>query len=209
MKAALVEVARRTAGFLPDDEGLALYRAAREAAPVGPLLEIGAWCGRSTVYLGAAAADAGTVLFSVDHHRGSEEQQAGWEHHDPAVVDTRTGRIDTLPFFRRTVEDAGLEDVVVAVVGESATIAAHWRTPLGLLFVDGGHGVGPAHADYDAWGPKVAAGGLLAIHDVFADPAEGGRPPFEIYLRALESGSFVEVDGAGKGSLRVLRRVAG
>ncbi|MGH9190649.1 MAG: class I SAM-dependent methyltransferase [Acidimicrobiales bacterium] len=209
MKAALLEMARRATGFLPDDEGLALYRAAREAAPVGPLLEIGAWCGKSAVYLGAAAAEAGTVLFSVDHHRGSEEQQAGWEHHEPAVVDARTGRIDTLPSFRRTVEDAGLEHAVVAVVGESATVAAHWLTPLGLLFVDGGHGAGPAHADYDAWGPRIAVGGVLAIHDVFADPAEGGRPPFEVYLRALASGTFAEVDGAGKGSLRVLRRVAG
>lgn len=206
---SLGELARRTAGFLPDDEGQALYRAGRRGAPLGPLLEIGSWCGKSAVYLGAAAAEAGTVLFCVDHHRGSEELQAGWPDHDPRVVDGRTGRIDTLPFFRRTVEEADLERAVVAVVGESAAVARHWRTPLGLVFIDGGHGVEPATADYEGWEPKLAAGGLLAIHDVFPDPADGGQVPYELYRRAVTSGTFVEEPDAGCGSLRVLRRTDG
>ena len=113
--------------------------------------------------------------------------------------------MDTLPTFRRTVHDAGLEDVVVAVVGPSPLVAAHWRTPLALCFIDGGHGVEPARADYAGWTPHVAPGGLLAIHDVFPDPADGGRPPYEdIYLPALASGRFTEVFACG--SLRVLRR---
>jgi predicted O-methyltransferase YrrM len=204
----LLAVARGTRGFLPDDEGMALYRAGLLGATVGPLLEIGAWRGKSAVYLGAAAAESGTVLFSVDHHRGSEELQSGWEHHDPGVVDRRTGRIDTLPFFRRTVEEAGLESIVIAVVGESSAVAAHWASPLGLVFVDGGHGVSSAWADYEGWAPHIAPGGLLAIHDVFPDPADGGRPPYEVYLRASTSGAFEELSDAGCGSLRVLRRLA-
>lgn len=204
----LLRAARAATGFMPDDEGLALYRAGLMAAAAGPLLEIGGYCGKSALYLGAAAAEGGTVLFSVDHHRGSEENRPGWEHHDPGLVDPRTGRIDTLPAFRRTVEDAGLEGVVIAVVGDSPVVAAHWRTPLGLVFVDGGHGAAPASADYEGWAGHVAPGGLLAVHDVFPDPADGGRPPYEIYLRALASGRFTEDTGAGHGSLRVLRRVA-
>lgn len=207
MRDDLLAAARAAVGFMPDDEGMALHRAGRQGAAAGPLLEIGGYCGKSALYLGAAAAEAGTVLFSVDHHRGSEENQAGWAHHDPGVVDPRTGRIDTLPFFRRTVEDAGLEATVIAVVGESAVVAAHWRTPLGLVFVDGGHGAQPAGADYEGWAGHVAPGGLLAVHDVFPDPADGGRPPYEVYLRALASGLFTEETGAGCGSLRVLRRV--
>ena len=206
MRADLLAAARAAAGFMPDDEGLALHRAGRVGAAVGPLLEIGSWCGKSAVYLGAAAQEAATVLFCVDHHRGSEENQAGWEHHDPRLVDPGTGRIDTLPAFRRTISDAGLEGTVIAVVGESSTVATHWRTPLGLVFVDGGHGAGPATADYEGWSGRVAPGGILAIHDVFPDPADGGRPPFEIYRRALSSGRFVEAPDAGCGSLRVLRR---
>ena len=204
MRPDRLEVARHAPGFMPDGEGLALRGAGLEAAGAGPLLEIGSWCGKSAVYLGDAAEQAGTVLFSVDHHRGSEENQAGWEHHDPTLVDPRTGRIDTLPRFRRTITDAGLEATVVAIVGESTVVAAHWQTRLGMVFIDGGHGAAPAHADYDAWAPLVAGGGLLAIHDVFEDPAAGGRPPYEVWARAVASGNFEPVRTAG--SLRILRR---
>ena len=204
MDARLLEVARAAKGFMPDDEGLALNATGRDAAPVGPLLEVGSYCGKSAVYLGAAARAAGTVLFSVDHHRGSEENQAGWEHHDPEVVDPATGRIDTLPFFRRTIERAGLEDAVVAVVGDSPAIAAHWRTPLGLVFVDGGHALDVVIADYEAWSPHVGADGVLVFHDVFEDPRDGGQAPFEVWKRAVASGMFTPVSTTG--SLRVLRR---
>lgn len=195
---------------MPDDEGLALYRAALAAARsgLGPLVEIGTWCGKSTVYLGAAAREGGTVVFTIDHHRGSEENQLGWEHHDPALVDRRVGRIDTLPHFRRTITDADLDDVVIGIVGDSLTVAAHWSTPASLVFIDGGHGRELAHGDYEAWSPLVSDGGLLAIHDVFPDPADGGRPPFEIYQRALESGDFGEDSRfPPEGSLRVLKRL--
>src|SRR3954453_22455766 len=151
MPADLLESALAVKGFMPEDEGLLLHRWALDRLPHGPVLEVGTYCGKSAIYLGAAARDVGGTVFTVDHHRGSEENQAGWEPHDPTLVDPRTGRMDTLPHFRATIEAAALEDVVVAVVGDSATVAPHWRTPLSLLFIDGGHGEAPAHADYDGW----------------------------------------------------------
>jgi predicted O-methyltransferase YrrM len=196
-------------GFMPPDEGLALHDAGLRAAGEHPgqaLLEVGTYCGKSAIYLGAAARTGGTVLFTVDHHRGSEENQAGWEHHDPTLIDPDTGRFDTLPTFRRTMADAGVEDVVIAVIGESTTVAAHWTTPLAFLFIDGGHGEDVAWADYGAWTPKLVAGGILAIHDVFPDPADGGRPPYELYCDALEHGGYTELGATG--SLRVLRKPA-
>jgi len=201
---ARAEAAR---GFMPPDEGLALYEAGA-SVPVGgsPMLEIGSYCGKSAVYLGTAAEERDTILYSLDHHRGSEENQAGWEWHEPDLVDPEVGLMDTLPTFRRTIHDAGLEAAVVAVVGDSPTVGRHWAIPLSLLFIDGGHGTEPAHRDYEIWTPHVEAGGLLAIHDVFPDPADGGRPPFEIYCRALDEGGFVE-EGA-VGSLRLLRKPA-
>lgn len=200
---AAAEAAR---GFMPPEEGLALYDAAASVDVDGPFLEVGSYCGKSAVYLGAAARAQGRVLFCVDHHRGSEENQPGWEHHEPDLVDPAVGKLDTLPFFRRTVHDAGLEDTVVAVVGSSPTVAALWATPLALLFIDGGHGEEPARVDYAGWAPHVRPGGLLVIHDVFPDPAAGGRPPYEqIYLPALASGRFQDVSATG--SLRVLRHV--
>jgi len=191
-------------GFMPVDEGQALFRRASVVAVDGPFLEVGSYCGRSTCFLGAAAEIRGRLLFAVDHHRGSEENQVGWEWHEPDLVDPALERIDTLPAFRRTIHDAGLEDTVVAVVGDSPAIAAAWATPLALLFIDGGHGVEPAHRDYEGWVPHLASGGTLLIHDVFEDPADGGRPPYEIWRRAVDSGAFAEVDAVG--SLRVLCR---
>ena len=167
---------------MPPDEGLALHDAA--LASPGPFLEVGTYCGKSAVYLGAAAEANGTVLFTVDHHRGSEENQAGWEHHEADLVDPDSGLMDTLPHFRRTIFGANLEDAVVAIIGDSTTVAAHWTTPLGFLFIDGGHGPEPAHRDYESWVPHVVVGGTLAIHDVFPDPTDGGRPPVEHYRRA-------------------------
>ena len=203
------ELALATKGFMPPEEGDALWDAAIAASadvPGAPMLEVGSYCGRSTIWLGDAAERSGVVLFAVDHHRGSEENQAGWEHHDVEVVDARTGEMDTLPFFRAAIHDAGLEDSVIAVVGRSPIVAANWTMPLSFLFIDGGHGEEPARLDYEGWAHHVALGGTLAIHDVFPDPADGGRPPYEqIFRPALESGRF-RLDSA-TGSLRVLRRV--
>jgi predicted O-methyltransferase YrrM len=205
---ALRAAAEAAKGFMPPAEGEALHEAGIEAgrSGLGPLLEVGTYCGKSAIYLGAAARAAGTVLFTVDHHRGSEENQEGWEHHDPDLADPHTGRLETLPTFRRTIGDAGLDDVVIAVVGESPVVARHWATPCSLVFIDGGHGTEPARVDYEGWTPKVARGGWLAIHDVFEDPADGGQAPYEeIYRPAVQSGRFREVQRAG--SLRILRQV--
>ena len=174
MDARLLEVARAAKGFMPDDEGLALHAAGRDGDPWGLSSRSAATAG-SRPCTWARRRAGGTVLFSVDHHRGSEENQAGWEHHDPEVVDPETGRMDTLPFFRRTVERAGLEDAVVAVVGDSPVIAANWSTPLGLVFVDGGHALDVVLADFESWSPHVAAGGVLVFHDVFEDRATAAR----------------------------------
>jgi predicted O-methyltransferase YrrM len=211
---AVMALARATRGFMPDDEGEALLWAAlragqtlRDARGRGTTMaEVGAWCGKSTLYLGAAAEATGSVLFSVDHHHGSEENQAGWEHHEADLVDPTDGRLDTLAHWRRSVARAGLEHCVVGLVGDSATIAAHFATPLAFCFIDGGHGTEPAFADFDGWAPLVVAGGWLAIHDVFEDPADGGRPPYDLWCRALDSGDWD--DDGEQGSLRVLRRRA-
>lgn len=200
------ELAEAARGFMPPDEGVALHEAALAVEVDGPFLEIGSYCGKSGVYIGAAAQARGRVLFALDHHRGSEENQAGWEWHEPDLVDAAVGKMDTLPIFRRTIHDAGLEGSVVALVGDSPTVGSVWATPLALLFIDGGHGHDPAHRDYEIWVPHVVVRGRLLIHDVFPDPADGGRPPYEIYCRAMDSGAFREL--AAVGSLRVLERIA-
>ena len=202
--AALLRAAEAAKGFMPPAEGQALYETALAYAPVGPIVEIGTYCGKSTIYLAAAARQHGQTVVTVDHHRGSEEHQEGWEFHDNALVDPGTGKIDTLPHFRATIAAAGLEDDVVAVVGRSDRVAQVWRGLLGMVFIDGGHTDEAAQADYASWAPKVTMGGALVIHDVYPDPADGGQAPYRIYTEALESEDFVEVRAVG--SLRVLER---
>ncbi|WP_433920818.1 class I SAM-dependent methyltransferase [Streptomyces canus] len=195
-------------GFMPLGEGLALHEAALDAGRLGlPLLEVGTYCGRSAILLADAAREAGVTALTVDHHRGSEEQQPGWEYHDPETVDAELGLMDTLPPFRRTLHRAGLEEHVVALVGRSPQIAKVWGSPLGLVFIDGGHTDEHANADYEGWVPHVAEGGLLVIHDVFPEPEDEftGQAPYRVYLRALASGAFTEVSATD--SLRVLQRV--
>ncbi|HEX2894493.1 MAG TPA: class I SAM-dependent methyltransferase [Marmoricola sp.] len=192
-------------GFMPEDEGAFLYRTALAHLGDGPALEIGTYCGKSAIYLGAAARERDSVVFTLDHHRGSEENQAGWEHHDPTLVDAELGLMDTLPVFRRTLALAGLEDRVVAVVGQSVTVAAHWRTPVALLFIDGGHAEVHAQNDYTGFAHWVQPGGVLVIHDVFERPEDGGQAPYHVWQRAVGSGDFEPVETVG--SMRVLRRL--
>jgi MMP 1-O-methyltransferase len=205
MPAELRRAAVAAKGFMPPLEGLALYETALVYGNRGPILEVGSYCGKSAVYLGAAARAVGGIVVTVDHHHGSEENQSGWEYHDPSLVDPFTGRMDTLPTFRRTIVSAGLEDQIVAIIGTSATVSRLWSEPLGMLFIDGGHAEDLAQADYDNWASSVSPGGALAIHDVFPDPAGGGQAPFHVYQRALADG-FTET--RIEGSLRVLERSA-
>jgi len=177
-------------GFMHPDEGRRLYELARRASALGPCLEIGSYCGKSSLYLGSGCRDGGGLLFTVDHHRGSEEHQPGEAYHDPDLFDSLTGRMDSLPALRHTLHAANLEDVVVPVVARSFSLAKVWTMPLGLVFIDGGHSHAAALADYRGWAPHVVVGGYLVIHDLFDDPAEGGQAPIEIYRLAIASGLF-------------------
>ena len=196
---------RSAKGFMPEEEGAELYRAALGYGARGPIVEIGTYCGLSTLYLAGAAREIGGLVVTIDHHRGSEEHQPGWEYHDPSLIDPGTGRIDTFPVFRATIRDAGLDDHVIAIVARSEAVAAVWTTPAAMVFIDGGHTERAAQGDYEGWAPHVISGGALVIHDVFPDPNDGGRAPFHIYQRALRSGAFEERQAVG--SLRVLERV--
>ena len=203
----LFALAERVTGFMPAAEGHALYEAALKYLDRGVAVEIGTYCGKSTLLLGAAAEARDGVLYTVDHHHGSEEHQPGWEYHDTSLVDAVTGRFDTLPTFRHTLDEAGVDDHVVAVVGKSTVVARGWRTPLQLLFIDGGHSEAAAQQDFDGWAKWVDVGGGLIIHDVYPDPRDGGQAPYHIYCRAIESSEFTEVSVTG--SLRVLQRRSG
>ena len=192
-------------GFLAPAEGEGLYRYAKQACAIGPVLEVGSYCGKSTVYLGEACRENGVSLYAVDHHRGSEEHQPGEEYHDTELYDESAGLMDSFRAFRGTMRKADLESIVVPIVASSAVATRNWHTPLGMVFIDGGHSLEAAQNDYRCWAPHVTPGGILAIHDIFPDPADGGQAPYEIFKLALASGLFEEVERVE--TLGILKRL--
>ncbi len=200
-----IKLVNSTKGFLDADEGRCLYETALQAGRLGPCLEIGSYCGKSTLYLGAACKQSNSILFSIDHHRGSEEQQPGEEYFDPALFDPHSGQIDTFREFRKTIDSAGLESTVVPIVCRSEVAARRWATPLSLVFIDGGHALETVFTDYSAWAEHIMPGGYLMVHDILPDPAKGGQAPFEMYNRAVASGLFQEITMVK--TLGVLKRV--
>ena len=191
-------------GFFTDDEGQYLYELALKVSALGPILEIGSYCGRSTIWLAEAARQFDSVVIALDHHRGSEEHQPGEMFHDEQLLD-EAGRFDSLREFRRNIADAGLEPHVVPLVANSTTVARFWQGAFGMVFIDGGHSLNAALDDWKLFGTRVLPGGILAIHDVFPDATEGGQAPFTVWRLALASGLFEECSTCG--TLRALRRL--
>jgi len=191
-------------GFLDPEEGRGLYTTALKASRFGPCLEIGSYCGKSAVYLGTACRENHTVLFSIDHHTGSEEQQPGETYFDPELFDYTDFHMDTFRCFRHTIKNTGLENTVIPIVSRSKTVAHGWSTPLSLVFIDGGHAYETVLTDYESWAPHIIKGGYLLIHDIFKSPEEGGQAPHEIYKKAISSGLFFRQPMIG--TLGILKR---
>ncbi len=177
-------------GFLDEEEGLRLFDIAQKASKIGPCLEIGTYCGKSTIYIGSACSENNGVVFTIDHHRGSEEQQHGEGYFDPELYDYELKKVDTFRTFRETLETADLEDTVVPIVSKSFLTAKMWATPLSLVFIDGGHTYAAAYNDYNCWAKHIMPGGYLLIHDIFKNPEEGGQAPYHVYKLAIASGLF-------------------
>ena len=192
-------------GFIDHNEGICLYNYALNSSKKGPILEIGSYCGKSTIYLATAAKEYNGCVYSVDHHTGSEENQVGWEYHDIELFDEETGRINSFPEFMRNLRKANLLDTVVPIVSDSSLVSRYWKIPLSMVFIDGGHTMEAALNDFNNWKDKIIKGGILAIHDVFPNPDDGGRPPYEIYRKALSEENFKEVEAVK--SLRVLEKL--
>ena len=192
-------------GFIDHNEGICLYNYALNSSKKGPILEIGSYCGKSTIYIATAAKKYSGCVYSVDHHTGSEENQVGWEYHDIELFDEETGRINSFPEFMRNLRKANLLDTVVPIVSDSSLVSRYWKIPLSMVFIDGGHTIEAAFNDFNNWKDKIIKGGILAIHDVFPNPNDGGRPPYEIYRKALSEENFKEVEAVK--SLRVLEKL--
>ena len=175
-------------GFMPNHEGEALMSWAKTFSKIGPLVEIGSFCGKSSIYLGLAAKEKNQVVFTIDHHKGSEEHQLNEEYFDTEIYDESLNSVNTFPLFLKNIRIFDLEDSVIPIVSSSASVAKGWNKNLGMVFIDGSHSLESATLDYESWGSHIKNGGALVIHDIFEDPNLGGQAPYEIYKRALNDG---------------------
>jgi len=181
---------RSIKGFMDEEEAKRLYLVSLQAAAAGPTLEIGSYCGKSAYIIGSACKEKNSILYSIDHHRGSEEQQPGEAYFDPDLFDPKCGAVNTFPFFRKTLEKAGLEEVVIPIVAPSGTAGKMWQTRLSMVFIDGGHSFEAAYSDYQTWACHIQSKGFLVIHDIFDDPQKGGQAPRQVYEKALSSNDY-------------------
>ncbi len=180
-------------GFLSPKESKKLQELFQKVHKLGPILEIGTYCGKSAINFAEVAKKFNSLVFSVDHHTGSEEHQLGEEYHDDELFDKRLNKFNTLPEFLKNVILYKKSEYIIPILDESKKAAKRFFEEISLLFIDGGHAKQTALDDYYAWKDKICSGGLLVIHDVFPDPEDGGRPPFEIYSLASESGEFEDL----------------
>ena len=184
----MIENFKTIKGFLDHKEGEALYIYCKKFCVQGIAVEIGSYCGKSACYLGQACKENNSYLYSIDHHRGSEEQQLGQEYFDEEIYDHKQERVDTLPFFLKNIATHNLEEFIKPLVMDSESASKIVENNINMIFIDGSHTFNSARNDYEWWKNKIREGGILAIHDIYDSESEGGQAPKEIYLRSLSEG---------------------
>lgn len=173
-------------GFMPKHEGIALTKWSEKFSLIGPIMEIGSYCGKSAIYLSKGAILNDQLVYTIDHHFGSEEHQIKEEYFDSEIFDYKNQRVNTLPLLIKNINKIQVKNIV-PIVSNSVDIASKWNAKLGMVFIDGGHSFKAANNDYVSWSTKIKKNGALVIHDIFENPDEGGQAPFEIFQKALKN----------------------
>lgn len=177
-------------GFLSDKEAKKLQELFLKVHHLGSVLEIGTYCGKSALNFSEVAKDVNGLIYTIDHHTGSEEHQRGEEYHDSELFDERLKKFNTLPEFLNNLKSKKMAKFIIPIIDKSQNASKFFSEKISLLFIDGGHSFETALSDYNVWKDKICVDGLLVIHDVFPNPKDGGRPPYEIYTLARESKEF-------------------
>ena len=175
-------------GFLDLNEGIALYEEVKRVSENNFCVEIGSYCGKSTCFIGQACKENKSKLITIDHHKGSEEQQLGELYFDAEVYDEKLGRVNTLPLLEKNLAKFDLEEVVKPLVMDSISASKIVENNADLIFIDGSHTFESAESDYELWKNKIKKGGTLAIHDIYDSEDEGGQAPNKIFKQSLNEG---------------------
>lgn len=184
---------RQVEGWLTEEEAGLLIAVAdqvlRAFPPTHALVEVGSYCGRSTVVLASAVAAIAprARVHAIDPHEG-----------EVGGVDVG---IETTPLtFERFLENlaqAGVSTYVVPVRRRSYEV--DWINPIALLLIDGLHDYENCARDFRHFEPWLARGGCVAFHDYQS------RPGVTAFVDELErSDAYDRVKRAG--TMVVLRR---
>ena len=184
----MIEKFNSIKGFLDLNEGIALYEEVKRVSENNFCVEIGSYCGKSTCFIGQACKENKSKLITIDHHKGSEEQQLGELYFDAEVYDEKLGRVNTLPLLEKNLAKFDLEDIVKPLVMDSISASKIVENNADLIFIDGSHTFESAESDYELWKNKIKKGGTLAIHDVYDSEDEGGQAPNKIFKQSLNEG---------------------
>lgn len=172
----------RVSGWLSYKEGRLLYRLAQKNPHLGVIVELGSFYGRSTICLAQASKKTGGgKVYAVDQFTGD------------AYVGRRK---NYYPRFLANIKRYRLKKEVIAVRKDTVAAAKNWPKPISLLFIDAGHRYQEVAADYRAWEPYVAEGGIVAFHDSLWWPGV-----FRFVSRVILSGELEGVITFGDGGM--------
>ena len=185
-------------GFLSDKEAKKLQELFLNVHHLGAVLEIGTYCGKSTLNFAHVAKKINGLVYTVDHHIGSEEHQLGEEYFDQENFDETLNRVNTIPLLQKNLEEVKEITNIIPIIGDANTISQSWQTRLGMLFIDGSHSFESANNDYENWKHLIEKHGALAFHDIYEDPSKGGQAPYKVFQKAIDDGFkiFDRVDTA-------------
>jgi len=151
---------RTVEGWLADEEAdlliAALFRALSTGEDARAIVEVGSYCGRSTVVLASVLQSLRTdkiKVYAIDPHDGKVgAMDQGIQQFTPS-----------LNKFHRNVASAGLSALVEAI--QSYSFNVHWDSPIGFLFIDGLHDYVNVARDFYHFEPWLVSGGYVAFHD--------------------------------------------
>jgi MMP 1-O-methyltransferase len=177
-----------TEGMVSFEEAVLLYRLASEVS-IGCIVEVGAYRGRSSVFLGRGSLEGANVpVYAVDPHKNFV-----------GVLGGVFGPKDRTAFYRAML-DNDCSEIVSLINLSSECFAQSWSEPISLLWIDGDHSYEGVKRDFECWLPHLQTDATIAFDDA-TDPALGPRKLIDELTAAT---SFDEVLNVGK--VAVLRR---
>src|SRR5882762_1947561 len=147
-------------GYLVPGQEEFLFEKVRSLPIDATIVEIGSYCGRSTVAMGYACSGTARRIYCIDPWEQDE-----WKDRPTKTLDGSFTR------WSESVRSNGLQEHVSALRGRSDDVLQHWKQLaegrlVDFVFIDGSHEYLDVLRDFELSFPLVRPGGWVAFHDV-------------------------------------------